>query len=833
MELLYLNILNIFTVNVVDVDKILPINSKTYKNFFTKKNLNYKLSFDTIINTDKTINILIKNGNKKEVLDYNKLGKNYLKLIVHDNILEIYDSINNSYYSFDYKNKTEILSSILFYLKFDITINQQSGRILLPCGYKNRVILNLGMTFNYLISKNTDNTLKIVFKDKTFNIKCKKVKNTPSYFLSYIETILKLRTEYFLDSWFYSKYINLLKGVFRSGYNKKRLELITKRVVNHALDRKSSNRNYNRNLFFIKNNELYNSYLIDLYNFKIECKNFKSYLLSDHKGIYKKLCDKVTEKSEDYFTSKISYSTWLESFEDGDYFGLLANGNYKRNCLSANEPMIFVKNLNQCILSNDDFIESHKFYFDKYKTFDNGKNCSNLISYDGIGKGNIFLPIYICEEHFNIVKMNIASITGINLHNNPIKFVKKNILIYVSYISEFIATTFSNKLYNNSTWQPLLINYLLFVKEIVSNYYTNQDLINLYEEHLNKVKFNLNFTIGISVLIGLFDNYELDLDRLVLKLVEEMIRIKCSKYYSDIKKDYTNFVSINFTKFTNYLNKLSLNNEEICDDLINKEMFMLFNNVINKSNDVLFIKKIWSIYHFHRNLVKDLPDFFEDIKNNFGILSIDNIEKIKSVISNNQFPENNGTIKGILNPLFDGHILYNKQLVINLDDTCKLIDDKLFTDNCLYAMFLQGFLQRNYNSRKLALKNKNLYFNPMTNTKDCIFNCLKIFIKIWSKSSFREIYNQLVDSFKKTSNSYNILGIYYIVEHENKLEEFIVDIIKDGNVKMIKFKLDLLNGKNVKEDMKWLLPIDSKTKKRKTFELKLLSWNIPKRNNNK
>ena len=71
------------------------------------------------------------------------------------------------------------------------------------------------------------------------------------------------------------------------------------------------------------------------------------------------------------------------------------------------------------------------------------------------------------------------------------------------------------------------------------------------------------------------------------------------------------------------------------------------------------------------------------------------------------------------------------------------------------------------------------------------------------------------------------------MHHENKLEEFIIDIIKDGNVKMLKFKLDLLNGKNVKSDMKWLLPLDPKTKKNKMFELKLLSWNIPKRNSNK
>lgn len=833
MELLYLNILNIFTVNVLDVDKILPINSKTYKNFFAKKNLHYKSSFATLINTEKTINILITKKSTGDNSKHNKLGKNYLKLIIFGEKIEVYDSINDSYYNINYRGAPDILSIILQYLKFDISINQQLGKILLPCGYKNKIILNLGMTYSYMISKNTDSTLKIIFKKMTFHIKCKKVKNLQAYCLAYIESILKLKTEYFQDSWFYSKYVNLLKSFFRHGYNNKNISLITKRVVNHALERKSSNNHYNRYLFFIRNHELYNTYLIDLYKFKIECKSFKSYLLNDHKEIYNKLSDKVSENSEDYFTSKISYSTWLESFELGDYFGILVNGNYKRNCLSGNEPVIFVKNLNQCIISNDDFIESNKFYFEKYKSFDNGKNSSNLISYDGIGKGNIFLPIYICEDHFNLIKMNISSITGINLHNNPIKFVKKNILIYVSYISEFIVTTFSDKLYNNSTWQPLLINYILFVKEIVSNYYTNDELINLYQEHINKVKFNINFTIGISILVSLLDDCELDLDNLILKLVEEMIRLKCGKYFSNIKKDYNNFVVINFNRYTSYLNSLSLKNDNIGNELINREMFILFNRLINKSNDVIFIKKIWSIYHFHKNIVKDLPKFFDDIKNNHGILSSENIELIKNVINNNKFPEKNGTINGLLNPLFEGHVLYNKQLVINLDDICKLIDSDLFTDERLYAMFLQGFLQRNYNSRKLALKNKNLYFNPISESKQCIFNCLKVYIKIWSKINYKDIYNQLADTFKKTTNTYNILGIYYILHHENKLEEFIIDIIKDGNVKMLKFKLDLLNGKNVKSDMHWLLPLDPKTKQKKIFELKLLSWNISKGNNNK
>ena len=109
-------------------------------------------------------------------------------------------------------------------------------------------------------------------------------------------------------------------------------------------------------------------------------------------------------------------------------------------------------------------------------------------------------------------------------------------------------------IYDNENFKLLGINSndgQIYEKSLTNSFsYNNWDGPINKDIPMKKIMFDKHdFLIGI----GLLDNYELDLDRLVLKLVEEMIRIKCSKYYSDIKKDYTNFVSINFTKFTKNL----------------------------------------------------------------------------------------------------------------------------------------------------------------------------------------------------------------------------------------------------------------------------------------
>ena len=77
----------------------------------------------------------------------------------------------------------------------------------------------------------------------------------------------------------------------------------------------------------------------------------------------------------------------------------------------------------------EDYIENAKYYFDKYNLFDNGFRMKNMIDYDGIGKGNIFIPLFISNEHYNLVKIQIETVTAINIYNNPIKMYYYKIIL--------------------------------------------------------------------------------------------------------------------------------------------------------------------------------------------------------------------------------------------------------------------------------------------------------------------------------------------------------------------------------------------------------------------
>ena len=175
-----------------------------------------------------------------------------------------------------------------------------------------------------------------------------------------------------------------------------------------------------------------------------------------------------------------------------------------------------------------------------------------------------------------------------------------------------------------------------------------------------------------------------------------------------------------------------------------------------------------------------------------------------------------------MNPLFEGHKVINKSIVINIQKVFRNIDIEI-TDLQLYAIIIQGVLQRNFNKRKLAIKN-NYYINPYIYTNLCIINCIKIFINIWYKNNESRMINRLHKKFAKEKNPKIIYGIIYLVK--NRLSNFIVDVIQNEEVYNLKMKLDILSKKslnlNISERYNWLLP-------NKPYHLQL----VPKNDKNK
>lgn len=829
MELIYLKLTDIYKINIYDLNELIQIDN-SYKDFFSSKKISYKNTIKTESDNNSSINFYIieKNLNKSNINIYDNISnnKNIVNLVVDidKNVIEIYDKINFNYMrivNYLNNNGNNLLTFLTEYFKINTKIINVHGKFSLPIGYLKDLNLKIGFKNSYFLSKSKTHKYNVKlltdrFSDKylTINLKVLKCQRQKykyinhTYFLLYIQTLIDLDLKYFSDSWFYSKFIHHLKSVFNIKASQPEIHLILNKIVSTALEKKSNNLVYNKYKFFINNLDLYNNFLFDFYNFKTTCKRIVDAEMK-YKSVIETLDDKVPATSLDFFTSKVSYSNWVENLEIGSYFGLLVNGNYKRKCLEGLQPSIFIKNINQSVLCLDDYIANYEFYYKKHGCFDDGRKSSTLIDYDGIGRGNIFLPIYISSEHFNIITKNIKIITGINIYQNPMKFNKENLLIYITILSNLIKETFCNKDCNTEKWYNIFFNYLIFVKEIININFTHQELLNLYSEHLNGIKFNKDFVIGIYVLLKI-NNIQCDSRyKIVTKILEEEIRLLLGKHCTDLSKAMPYLFELNYTNFNKFLEKLDENH------IINSDIFKNFQNMIKQN--VNFMKNLWSFDIFIRFFVDKIDSFYETINNSYGLLNKEQIIEIRNIINENKFPEENDTIKGILNPLFETHIIYNKRKVINILSIIEKIFSENKKSNCtsinIQAMILQGILQRNFNKRKMAInsikKGKNhLYIDPIKFPRKCIHNCLKIFLKIWSLTQYQKVKIRLSSLFRTTTNIKILTGIFFILHTNNNLESFITDCIKDGEIKNLSLKLDILeNGHSfIDKRYLWLLP---------------------------
>lgn len=805
MDLFYLKLSDFLTIRFIDCDNILDTTSYHFEKIFSKRRLQYTTKIDEI-DKDQFITIILK---KKDRINQCINIKNLISFYVSYNYFEMFDNINNYYAKLNIDN--DILDFFVKYFTIPVIISQKDGKFIVPSGKYSDLKINIGFSNNLILTQKLDSDIDIQCLGKTITTRSKTIFRkqsskyfTDKYLLLYLSSTLNLNLRYFIDDWYYLKYLNSVKENFNIQYNNSSLTDILQKLICCALQKHSNDNYYNKYKIFIQHSKIYTNFISDLYNFKSTCKKTNistSKLLSTFNNL------SIPSLSLDFYTSKISYSTWYDNFEIGEIFGSLVHGNFKRNCLQGLEPDIYIKKVNQCVLSSDDYIESQKYYFDNNQYFDDGRKNSSLISFDGIGEGNIFLPIYICEPHFRLVTNNIKFMTSINIYQTPIKFKKKNILLYVSIISELIYNTFCNNQFNTEKWCNILINYILFVKEILKIYYTNLELINLFNLYFNKVKFNTNFVIGLYIILKLnkVDTKLPSINEMILKILEEEIRIQSSRLISSLEIYMSNILDISLEKYFEFLEELKV------EHILNKNIIKIWEAELNKKKLLIFVKKIWSFNYFLKNLLDNFDDYISTIENTYGLLDNTQIKNIRKIIVTYKFPEENEIIKGILNPLFDGHKIYNKLIVINLKNIfCKLIpslsNDNKF-ENILTAMILQGSLQRNHNKRKIALKKSTLYFNPILYTDICIHNCLKIFIKMWSIKNYKSLCFNLKKKLKSSINIKTIAGIYYILNNNNSLPTVILECIQEGQVKNLKMKLNMLNDNTfVKKKYHWLLP---------------------------
>ena len=818
MSLQYIKLTDIYKIIIYDIDSILTENNtflKTHSIHYYQDTLIKNLSKKNLIN------ILISNNEDflnirskfKQLLNINF----YIYIDTQNKYFKYIDNINNIYVKKFYKVKSDILTYIINNIYINCKIYTENNKFILPIGLLNNITFKLKFNEKYFLLTEANKNMKIKLNNEeksTTEVQTNLVKIRPNKtglfenlkydfnkFQKYFETLINLDNKYLLDSWFLSKYINILKSTFK--FNDKlniTICKLTKLIKLNALEKKSSNIIYKNYKLFIKYNDYYNFFVSDLYKFKSLCKNLKDVTKKISLLEYESYSEEKLNKINEFFTSKISYSNFTESLEEGTILGTLINGNFKRSCIEGLEPHIFIKNLNTCIITYEDYIENSKYYFDKYNLFDNGYRMKNMIDYDGIGKGNIFLPLYISKNHYNLTKQYLQIVTGMNIYNNPIRFNKKNLLIYVNILTKFIYNSFCNKDYNSDTWYNILINYIIFVNNIIRENFTKEELLELFKNNLHKVKFNKNFVIGLYVLLKLNNFITDDIiskTDISKKILEEELRLLCSKKITNINEFVIKCTNLSINNYYKFLE----NNLDI-DNLIKTQ----FNNEFLKDKNSFHLDFVKSIYSFNKFLDifdNKYQEISNDINENHGILSNDKLKFIKENINKNLFVDENDEISGFVNPLFDGHLIMNKIIVINIQNIFTKLNINI-TDKELYAILIQGMLQRNYNKRKLALKNNN-YINPYIQTNECILNCLKIFIKIWYNNNKNRLQTKLLKTFSITKTFTIIYGILYLVQ--DSLSEFVINVIQNEQTTNIKLKLEILSKyRFIPEKYMWLLP---------------------------
>jgi hypothetical protein len=148
--------------------------------------------------------------------------------------------------------------------------------------------------------------------------------------------------------------------------------------------------------------------------------------------------------SKDIYYSMLTLTDWIEEMNCGNSMGLLINlrisilkqnqNTEEMSCLSSHTistiPIHYLlRNLDYLIKENNNKIPS-----------------SNTITGNGIGSGNIILPLYICKDHWAISKRKTKYLIGLLLHNDIFSVSKDTYLVYFEVLYHMTRDIFFDKI---------------------------------------------------------------------------------------------------------------------------------------------------------------------------------------------------------------------------------------------------------------------------------------------------------------------------------------------------------------------------------------------------
>ena len=517
---------------------------------------------------------------------------------------------------------------------------------------------------------------------------------------------------------------NLKEIIYLLNYSKINDFTIFQKLLNNLLKIKFENSLLGELLEFIYVSDLkYNKDLLNL-------------LLLDNvlKSKFKKIDENKKDDTTEFYYSIITKTDWKEEYNYGNIMGILINvkPTELNKCYFSYEN-IDICDITTSIVGLDQILESYKLT--------NEFNVS--ISGNGIGNGNCMLPLYISEEHWNLVKIYENYNFGLIFNRNPLLYCYEMNKIHKVVLLKMINLTFSDKNYRSDKWISLIFSLYFTSTKLFKkvNFIKNKNLKERYNVNINDLLYDY-------LICGELDDYKY--------IVEEIIR-RC------FKKMYKNIDILDSIYNIGHIDDAMENKITLSDSNFKKWMNEIETNKI-------FIETIKLIYGIYKMKFICKEKYIKSVLNN------EELKELKYFINKNEIRTKSYELKGLLNEDFN-HLNYCKNKIYSIDLLFSL--DIIRNKFELKSMLIQCMMQR---INKLAKKNIN-YIDPFSeNNKFIIINNYSIFKQRYIK----KLYN--LNNFENYINIINKIELFRL--------KFFLDLMVNNTVSLknkIKNNINFIN----------------------------------------
>jgi len=528
----------------------------------------------------------------------------------------------------------------------------------------------------------------------------------------------------------------------------------------------------------------------------------------------KKLEEKYKDSIEEFGHCAITYQTWLEALEDGDCLCLTYDAERDLSDI-FDSSTVRIKTINVSMLTSEAFVNAANFVLDskngvKLAEFGHSDKNMSLAKVLPNEIVNGILPLYICEEHWQIAKLKMRPMNAWT-DTHDILAIAKHQPIRIPFLVMIKALDNANNEFSKKQFKWILDTCMALYKqeehkELIFEDYKEVFIKYIESPHLRTTEFVKNIPIFFSHFCFALIQNDIKIDNLdfyIKCIFEEILRRETTDITLQ-KQDQLNFVS----------NAFNLSLENTAKPLAGLELRK--RNSDTKSDPVILIlKKLEqkgikvdykeagllvpygegsgeiSKINEEESKIKSLcemPAKIPELAKNV----IDIIAKYREIL------KNNSDVNSIVN-------MAKEFLKLDLSSYRTLEGLGITTNEQLTFFVLQNSLQASNAKRKVSANAGN-YLSPYAE-KDFIIKALtKIKIdnlndavdyfiskEIKGKADIEKTKED-AQNFKNEANMYKAASIIMGLNTKEEWHKFVTQII-DDNIPVIKEKLIMiLNG---------------------------------------